>query len=161
MTFKLEVLNQKNAIEAVRIKAEPPELYQLHYNTHWIGHSYVHDDLSAVLIRDGEEAVGFVCYGQSYHDAYLLEKMDDSIAEIHHFLIKPGRQGQGFGRQTVLAIAREMHQKNYKILRVAHHPEADKARAFYTNLGFKIIGKSYDDDPLLELDLEAFLSRWS
>ncbi|MGI9278259.1 MAG: hypothetical protein ACR2PX_01320 [Endozoicomonas sp.] len=65
MKIRLEEITRANSIEAVKIKAEPPELYQLHYNTHWIGHAYVHDDLKSALIRDGDEAVGFVCFGQS------------------------------------------------------------------------------------------------
>lgn len=74
-------------------------------------------------------------------------------------LIKPGKQVQGIGRQTVLLIANEVFEQGYTHLRVAHNPEADRAQAFYYALGFKVIGKDYDDEPLLELDLESFLSR--
>ncbi|WP_461534993.1 GNAT family N-acetyltransferase [Spongorhabdus nitratireducens] len=153
MEIRLIPVTASNAIDAISIKPAPPELQQLHYNAHWIGHAFAHEDIECYLIKAGPDSIGFVCFGQCYSDEYLLHREGESIAELYQIVILPAQQNRGYGKQVLRMIAAQLQQQGYHHLRVAHHPDSERAARFYGVLGFEKIGSNYDDDPLLELKL--------
>ncbi len=135
-----------------RIRANPPELFHLHYNAHWYGQSCLNDDIWSFLIQHAEsEYCGFLAYGQCYQDEYLLEHKVDHVGELYHIVISPTHQRQGIGRAAIELICNDMAAKGFTKLMVAHSPESNTAARFYRSLGFTECGRNYDGDPYLEL----------
>ncbi|MGY0216506.1 GNAT family N-acetyltransferase [Endozoicomonadaceae bacterium StTr2] len=155
MEIRLIPVTASNAIDAIKVRPAPPELQQLHYNAHWIGHAFAHEDIECYLIKVGSDSIGFVCFGQCYSDEYLLHREGEGIAELYQIVILPAQQNRGYGKQVLLLIAAQLQQQGYHSLRVAHHPDADRAGKFYHALRFVKIGANYDDDPWLELTIAS------
>ena len=150
MKITLLPVTKENGIEAIKIKPNPPDLERLHYNSHWIGHSFIHSDVQSFLVKFNSEYIGFVCFGQCYSDDYLLDKELEGIAELYQIVIKPVYQNKGYGKLVINEVLREVKNQNYKVLRVAYHPDSERASYFYKSLGFIEFGKNYDGDPYLE-----------
>ncbi len=146
-------VTEANAHEALHIRANKPDLYFLHYNTHWIGHGVANAHIRCNFIEHNGKFVGFTAYGPAYKDDYLLEADASHIATVYHLVIKPECQRQGIGEYSIRLIAQELMLHGHTKLRVAHHPDAEKAAKFYKKLGFKMIGKDYDDDIALAIQL--------
>lgn len=129
--------------------------YWVHFNSYWLENSRQHADISAKLIAvDGERSpIGFIAYGQHYTDEALTQKKH-TWYEVIHLVIDEAHQGKGYGREaTQIAIALLKQNKDCKFIVIAHHPDNIVARSLYLSLGFKVVGKNYDDDPLLMLEV--------
>lgn len=136
------------------LRADPPELYHLHYNAHWYGQSCLHDDIWSFLIQNNAgDYCGFLAYGQCYEDEYLQENALPGVSELYHLLIAPTHQRQGIGATATELVSQDLAGKGYRSLRVAHNVAATKASRFYLAIGFTIIGTNYDGDPYLEKEL--------
>ncbi|GGY53576.1 hypothetical protein GCM10011297_28030 [Bacterioplanes sanyensis] len=149
----LITVTEANAHAALHIRADKPDLYFLHYNTHWIGHGVANANIRCKFIEHNGTLVGFTAYGPAYKDDYLLEADASHIATVYHLVIKPEYQRQGIGEDSLRLIAQELMLQGHTELRVAHHPDAEKAARFYQKIGFQVIGKDYDDDTLLSIQL--------
>ena len=51
----------------------------------------------------------------------------------------------------IAEIIKKLKEEKYQCLRVAHHPESERASHFYRSLGFVEFGKNFDDDPYLQI----------
>ncbi|CAM3805756.1 GNAT family N-acetyltransferase [Parendozoicomonas haliclonae] len=157
MTIQLLPVTRENAHHALTIRAAEPELYYLHFNTHWLGHTLTNNDIECAFISTGKEIVGFVAFGQSYKDQYLTQPQGQNLAELHHIVIQPEHQHKGVGKQAIQLIAKQLEGRGYCSLQVAHHPDSEKAARFYQSLGFYEVGLKDDEDRLLEIDLPALI----
>jgi len=151
--MRFESITADNEHYVDRIYAGDEEQYWVHYNQYWLGNSRTHADIDAKLIYVDEidQPVGFIAYGQHYHNEELTERVANTFEIIHLVIDKPW-QRRGYGRQaTLLAVDLLRSKPDCCTIVIAHHPRNRSAHHLYTSWGFVAAGRNYDDDPLLHM----------
>ncbi|MES2801244.1 MAG: GNAT family N-acetyltransferase [Bdellovibrionota bacterium] len=128
--------------------------YWVNFNWYWAELSQRNPLIKSKLIYvdEIEKPIGYVAFGQHFQDRQLKKPVSGEF-ELYHMIIDSVFQDCGLGRASTVLVLAEMakDQKCQKLL-VACNPENKKATQLYKNLGFKEIGKNYDEDPLYALD---------
>lgn len=133
--------------------------YWVNYNWYWTELALRRSEVRTQLVTLTKYGAvfGFIAIGKHYSDR-LLKCEVEGCYEIYHMVIDQNFQRQGIGlATTVKAIRLLMTFENCEKIRIAHHPDNTGARELYVKLGFIDVGRNYDDDPMLELDVSRFL----
>ena len=104
----------------------------------------------------GDDPVGLGLWGP-YYPGYAYESAPESGAYIiDHVMIDKHHQGRGFGRRLVELMVDEMHAiADCQRILLAVEPRNANAIALYRKLGFDDIGRTHEDDILMELKAPA------
>ena len=78
-------------------------------------------------------------------------QINEKTLMLHQIYLAPGAQHKGLGTQIFASVLPKMEEKFDKVL-VEFNLANTKARQFYVNLGFKIIGMTQDLDHILPSD---------
>lgn len=94
-----------------------------------------------------EEMVGFVAL------AYQVE--NTSLYWILHFFIDARYQGQGYGKEALEALLREVEHQHPVCQRIqlTVHPENVAAQHLYSQAGFVPTGETLEEEPVYQLRL--------
>lgn len=154
MMIRLEILTPQNSDLIHHIFPGKNGKYWVNFNWYWTELSRRSPSINSRLIYlDGiEKPIGYVAFGQHFQDRQLTRFASGEF-ELYHMVIDSVFQNCGLGRSSTVWVLAEMakDQSCQKLL-VACNPENKKATQLYKSLGFKEIGKNYDDDPLYALD---------
>jgi diamine N-acetyltransferase len=92
-----------------------------------------------------EEMVGFVAL------AYQAENA--SLYWILHFFIDARNQGQGYGKEALEVLLREVEQQHpaCQCIQLTVHPENTIARRLYSQAGFLPTGETLEGEPVYQL----------
>ena len=105
-------------------------------------------DKRAYIIRDDNKPIGVMRYNLFW----------DSIPFLTLIHFEEAYQGEGFGRQTMLAWEKEMRELGYKMVMTSTQVN-EQAQHFYRKLGYIEKGcLSFDNTPL-EQPMEMFLLK--
>lgn len=75
-----------------------------------------------------------------------LRKIDDGIGEMKRLYVRPAFRGKGFGRMLTETIIEAARDAGYRRLRLDTLPgRMDQAILMYRSLGFKDIGRYYNN----------------
>ncbi len=100
----------------------------------------------------GDDPVGLGLWGP-YYPGYAYESAPEPGAYIiDHVMIDRHHQGRGFGRRLVDMMIAEMRGiADCRRILLAVEPRNTNAIALYRKLGFEDIGRTHEDDILMEL----------
>ncbi len=104
----------------------------------------------------GNDPIGLGLWGP-YYPSYAYESAPETGAYIiDHVMIDKHHQGRGFGRRLVEMMIAEMHGiADCKRILLAVDPRNANAIALYQKLGFDDVGRTHEDDVLMELKATA------
>ncbi|MEJ5021172.1 GNAT family N-acetyltransferase [Ochrobactrum vermis] len=80
---------------------------------------------------DPERLVGYFWYRQSL-ETHMAFTMD--------FSIFPAYQGQGFGKQALIALEQELKRQGFQQMKLRVAPDNKRARHVYEATGFQVTG---------------------
>ena len=151
--MKTSDLNKHNINSIYKIYPGDEGMYWVNFNWYWSYLAKNREGIFAKLIYhdDINEPIGFMAYGVHYKDRFL-KYAEDRKFELYHIVIDSRFQGKRLGMISTIMALKEIASINEcdEIL-VACNPENVKATRMYKSLGFNLIGKNYDDDPLYSL----------
>lgn len=101
------------------------------------------------LVRDGDEAVGFVMGGFNPDDE--IEVFRCGIWRLN---VSAERQGRGYGRFAVEAVAEEARRRGQRRLTVLWLPGEGGPEGFYRGVGFRPTGEVLGDQVVGEVFLD-------
>ncbi len=105
-------------------------MYSLSALTMQIEHKH-HCFLLALAHTESQNAIGFA--------SYELNCRQSSKAKLHKLYCLPSEQGQGAGKALVQAVAKIATESAQTALTLNVN-KSNKARDFYSNLGFQVVG---------------------
>ncbi|URN17613.1 MULTISPECIES: GNAT family N-acetyltransferase [Streptomyces] len=104
-----------------------------------LAEAYVHPGVAwPRLVCDGDEAVGFL---MAFFDIDWTGGGTDLRSGLWRLTIADGRQGRGYGRFAVEAVAAEIRARGGTRLTTTWHPGPDGPEGFYRALGFRPTGE--------------------
>jgi ribosomal protein S18 acetylase RimI-like enzyme len=81
---------------------------------------------------------------------------DETEADIRAFAVAPGAQGQGVGRELLLALIDRAQRRGVRRLRLCTRPEMQAAQHLYASAGFARTPE-LDFEPLPGIPLRAYV----
>lgn len=80
---------------------------------------------------DPERLVGYLWYKQN---------LETNMAFIMDFSILPAYQGQGLGKQALIALEQELKRQGFQQIKLRVAPDNNRARHVYEATGFQVTG---------------------
>ncbi len=148
---RLEKVTPDNVLDACRLRVRPDQERFVSPVVRSLAEAYAQPDVAwPRLILDGESLVGFV---MGYFPGTELGEGADPRPGLWRLTIADGRQGRGYGRFGVRAVAEEVRRRGHPRMRVSWVPGAGGPEAFSLRLGFRPTGELDDDEVVAVLDL--------
>jgi diamine N-acetyltransferase len=104
----------------------------------------------------GDAPIGLGLWGP-YYPGYAYDQPPEAGAYIvDHVMVDRHFQGRGYGRRLVELLVGEMRaEADCRRVLLAVHPGNARAIALYRKMGFVDLGRTHDDDILMELQPPA------
>ncbi|MFF4495727.1 GNAT family N-acetyltransferase [Streptomyces sp. NPDC001272] len=140
-----------DAVCAVRVRPSQEHLVSPVMKS--LAEAYVHGETAwPRAVVDGDEVVGFVMAFLDYQwDP--AKGSEDIRSGLWRLNIAGNRQGRGYGRFAVQAVAEEIRRRGGKHVYVTWKPAEHNAEPFYLGLGFRRTGEVNGGEPVAVLDL--------
>ncbi|MFD7885572.1 GNAT family N-acetyltransferase [Streptomyces bauhiniae] len=153
MSLRLAEVTSANLEAALAVRVRSDQEHAVEPVAHSLAEAYVHPAGVAWprLILDGDEVVGFLM-------AFLdIDWRGDGgsvrRSGLWRLNIDAARQGKGYGRFAVEAVAAELRRRGCGELYVTWHPGADGPGGFYRRLGFRTTDETSGGQTVGVLDL--------
>ncbi|MFD5633135.1 GNAT family N-acetyltransferase [Streptomyces sp. NPDC127077] len=149
----LQEITPDNFETAIGLRVRPDQEHAVAPVVKSLAEAYVHPGIAwPRLICDGDEAVGFL---MAFFDVDWTGDGTDFRSGLWRLNIAAGRQGRGYGRFAVRAVAAEIRQRGGTRLTTTWHPGEDGPGAFYRTLGFRPTGETSGDQTVGALELDG------
>lgn len=148
-SLRLEKITPENVDAACDLKVRPEQERFVAPVARSLADAYAHAEAAwPRLVVDGDQLVGFVMGGFD-----PLSPVDAFRCGIWRLNIAEGRQGRGYGRFAVEAVAGEARRRGQRRMTVLWVPGQDGPEGFYRQLGFRPTGEELDGQVVGELPL--------
>ncbi|SCL16385.1 GNAT family N-acetyltransferase [Micromonospora inyonensis] len=150
----LEKITSGNVEAACDLRVRPDQEHLVEPVARSLAEAYVWPDVAwPRLIYDGDDLVGFLM------GFFRIPWREDSPGDLRSGLwrlnIAAGRQGRGYGRFAVRAIAEEAARRGEQRVYTTWEPGDDGPERFYLRLGFQPTGELSGGQTVGALDLPA------
>ncbi|WP_168626275.1 MULTISPECIES: GNAT family N-acetyltransferase [unclassified Cryobacterium] len=136
--FRLEELSATNIVAANNLTLRPGQEAFVVPPTYAIADNYIDPTTTwPRVVLDGDTVVGFI-RGNFDPDA-AQEEFRSAVWRVH---VAAEQQGHGIGTFAVLALADEARQRGFDRLTALWEPGEEGPEAFFTNIGFEVIGET-------------------
>lgn len=137
-TLRLEDLSATNAVAANNLTLRRGQEQFVVPPTYAIADAYLDPTTSwPRVVLDGDTVVGFI-RGNFDPDA-AQEEFRSCVWRVH---VAADQQGKGVGTFAVLALADEARQRGFTRLTALWEPGEAGPEAFFTNIGFAVVGET-------------------
>lgn len=128
----LQPVTPENFSQVIKLKAEDENPTRfIASNLYSLAECSVYPELFPLAIYAGDEVVGFILY------EYSSVPEDDGFYWISRFMIDYQHQGKGYGKAAMKAFMQYLKEKPiFTKIGLSYVPENERARQFYTSLGF-------------------------
>ncbi|MFJ6797984.1 GNAT family N-acetyltransferase [Streptomyces sp. NPDC091268] len=153
LALRLEPVTPANVDAVCAISVRPDQEHLVAPVAKSLAEAYAHGEVAwPRAIVDGEEVVGFV---MAFVDIPWAPQRDaaDVRSGIWRLNVRADRQGRGYGRFAVRAVADELRRRGAGRAYVTWHAGPDSPEPFYLGLGFRPTGELSGDQPVGVLDL--------
>ncbi len=146
MSVSLEPVSRENFYECVGLKVADGQEGFVASNEYSIAQATVEPGCVPLVVRSGEEVVGFAMY--------TLDP-DDGKYWVHRFMVSEEHQGKGYGRAGMEALIALLEEKpDCDGISISWVPENIAAEKLYEDLGFVKTGEIEEGEVVARLDLD-------
>lgn len=133
----LQPVTPENFHSVIKLQAEEENPTRfVASNLYSLAECSVYPELFPLAIYTGDDVVGFILY------EYSTAEGDDGFYWISRFMIDYRHQGKGYGKAAMKAFIEYLKEKPiFTKIGLSYVPENDRARKFYTSLGFMETGE--------------------
>ncbi|MFI5801854.1 GNAT family N-acetyltransferase [Streptomyces sp. NPDC051561] len=148
----LQEVTSANFEAAINVKVRPDQEGLVAPVMKSLAEAYVHPGVAwPRVICDGDEVVGFL---MGFFEIDWDGKGKDFRSGLWRLNIADGKQGMGYGRFAVEALATEIRRRGGTRLTVTWHPGPDGPEGFYLGLGFRPTGEMSEGETVGVLELQ-------
>ncbi len=147
--LRLEELSARTAAAANGLTLRPGQEQFVIPTSYAIADAYVNPSTSwPRVVLDGDEVVGFI--RGNFDPEAEQEEFRSCVWRIH---VSAEAQGRGVGRFAVEALAAEARARGFERLTAIWEPGEEGPEAFFTSVGFRIVGQTQYGENIGALEL--------
>ncbi|WP_416901660.1 GNAT family N-acetyltransferase [Micromonospora echinospora] len=151
---RLEKITPGNVDAACDLRVRPDQEHLVEPVARSLAEAYAWPDIAwPRLIYDGDELVGFLM--GFFRIPWREEAPDDLRSGLWRLNVAADRQGRGYGRFAVRAVADEAWRRGERRIYTTWEPGDDGPERFYLRLGFRPTGELSGGQTVGALDLSA------
>ncbi|MFI6821314.1 GNAT family N-acetyltransferase [Micromonospora sp. NPDC050187] len=151
---RLEKITPGTVDAACDLRVRPDQEHLVEPVARSLAEAYAWPDIAwPRLIYDGDELVGFLM--GFFRIPWREDDPDDLRSGLWRLNIAADRQGRGYGRFAVRAVAGEAWRRGERRIHTTWEPGGDGPERFYLRLGFRPTGELSGGQTVGALDLSA------